>query len=238
MMLSKVVLVIVACSIMLPSLVRSEESGQALVEVMMLRFDEQESGTDVYPVRMLISDTDIRIDDGRDNGDFVLLNRKSQSLSSVNHEEKTILVVEYQAANIELPASPELTVTEQVDDAAPQIMGRKPVSRDYLADGELCLQVVAVPGLLEVAVDAMIEYAGVLAERQKNTLESVPDFMRTPCFFARYIHAPAQHLENGLPIHEWDATGYRRSLVDFDAARRVPHSLFRLPAGYDRFSLD
>ena len=81
-------------------------------------------------------------------------------------------------------------------------------------------------------------HAGVLAARQKNTLESVPDFMRTPCFFARYIHAPAQHLENGLPIQEWDATGYRRSLVDFDESRRVSRTVFSLPTGYDRFSLD
>jgi hypothetical protein len=237
-MLPKVVLAMVVCTVMLPSLVRSEESGQALVEVIMLRFDEQESGTDMYPVRMLISDTDMRFDDGRDDGDFVLMNRKSRSLFSVNHEEQTILVVEYRAAGIELPQPPELTVTEQMDDAAPRIMGRKTVSRDYLADGELCLQVVAVPGLLEAAVDAMREYAGVLAERQKNTLESVPDFMRTPCFFARYIHAPAQYLENGLPIQERDATGYRRTLVDFDESRRVSRTVFSLPTGYDRFSLD
>jgi hypothetical protein len=117
-------------------------------------------------------------------------------------------------------------------------MGRKPVSHQYFADGESCLQVVAVPGLLEPAVDAMREYAGVLAARQKNTLDSVPDFMRTACFLARYIHAPLQHLDNGLPIQEWDATGYRRSLVDFDAATRVPRALFNLPTGYERFSLD
>ncbi len=238
MRLPGVLLAIVACTVMLPSPALSQESGQALVEVIMLSFEEQEPGTAVYPVRMLISDTDMRFDDGRDDGDFVLMSRKSRSLFSVNHEEQTILVVEYRAAGIELPPPPELTVTEQVDDAAPRIMGRKTVSRDYHADGELCLQVVAVPGLLEAAVDAMSEYAGVLAARQKNTLESVPDFMRTPCFFARYIHAPAQYLENGLPIQERDATGYRRSLVDFDESRQVARALFSLPTGYERFSLD
>ena len=170
MMLPRVLLAIVACTVMLPSLALSQENGQALVEVIMLSFEEQEAGTEVYPVRMLISDAAMRFDDGHNDGDFVLMNRKSRSLFSVNHEEQTILVVEYRAAGIELPPPPELTVTEQVDDAAPRIMGRKTVSRDYHADGELCLQVIAVPGLLEVAVDAMSEYAGVLAERENDVL--------------------------------------------------------------------
>jgi len=223
---------------MLPPLLLAREDGQALAGVQMLRFDEQESGTDVYPVRMLVSDAAIRIDHGRDEDDFVLMDRKSRSIFSVNHEEQTILVVEYRTVDVELPKPPNMTVTEEVDDEAPLIMGRKPVSRQYLADGEPCLQVVAVPGLLEPAVDAMREYADVLAVRQKNSLDTVPDFMRTSCFFARYIHAPAQHLENGLPIQEWDATGYRRALIDFDAAMQVPQTLFNLPAGYNRFTLD
>ena len=122
--------------------------------------------------------------------------------------------------------------------AAPRIQGRQPVNHRYLANDELCLQTVTVPGLLDGAVTAMAEYSGILAARELQNLDKVPVAMKTPCYLARYVHAPAWHLQDGLPLQEWDAAGYRRSLVNFVASEEVPATLFRLPAGYEELRLN
>ena len=208
-----------------------------VVDVVMLLYEEQEAGTDVYPVRILVSDTHVRIDDGHDKDNFVLLDRDSRRLSSVNHAERNILVIDYRAVEIQPPDDLELTEIETIDTTAPKIQGRQLLNRQLLANGETCLQLMVVPGLLDEAVSGLAEYARVLGARQLNNMGTVPDSMQTPCFLSRYAYAPARHLRNGLPVLEQDAAGYRRSLVNFRAAEQVPSELFSLPDGYEEFRL-
>jgi hypothetical protein len=69
-----------------------------------------------------------------------------------------------------------------------------------------------------------------------NNMQSIPLNMQTPCFLARYAYAPARHLQQGLPVQEWDNTGYSRTLVDFSDSETMPLALFELPGDYERFS--
>jgi len=198
-----------------------------VTQMSMLAYEEQEAGIDLYPVRVLVSPDFLR---------FALLDRREKIIFSVSHDDRSIMVIENQPNDAVLPADITLTVTRTPDKQAPAIAGKQPEHLQYLANGEVCYQSVTVPGLQQAAVDGMAEYAEVLGNRQLNNMQSVPLNMQTPCFLSRYAYAPARHLHHGLPVQEWDDSGYSRSLVGFSDNEMLPLTLFELPDGYDRFS--
>ena len=205
-------------------------------QVSMLSYEEQETGTELYTVRVLVSPGFLRLDDGYAESDFVLLDRHEKTIFSVIHEDQSIMVIENKPNDAALPPDINLTVIRTADKGAPTIAGNQPELLQYLANGEICFQSVAVSGVLETAVAAMVEYAELLADRQLNNMQAVPQNMQTPCFLSRYAYATARHLQYGLPLQEWDSSGYKKSLVDFSENETMPLTLFTLPDGYDRFS--
>ncbi len=156
------VLVFAGICLQLPAQALSAAPAGDGIEVAMLLYEEQEAGTDVYPIRVMVNDRHIRIDDSADEGDFVLLDRETRRLYSISREEQNILVVDYRPVEVKLPAGLELSEVETTDPAAPRIQGRPTVNRQLLANGEVCLQVVVVPGLMNTAVNGLAEDARVL----------------------------------------------------------------------------
>ena len=209
---------------------------ESITGVSILSYEEREAGTDSYIVRVLVSPGFVRFDDGYTASDFALLDRQSKTVFSVSHEDRSILVIEYQPGDAVPLPDLALTETRTPDDAAPAIAGKQPVHINYLANGDLCFQAVSVPDVMSVAVAGMVEYAEVLARRQLNNMESIPERMQTPCFLSRYVTAPARLYQDGLPVQEWDDTGYFRTLTDFSEHETVPAALFELPGAYERFS--
>ena len=213
----------------------SQTDGKLQTGVTLLTYQEQEAGVEPYPLRIFITEDFLRFDDGYDESDFMLMERDTQTVYSVSHEDRSILVLaDYPAAD---PAPTEIVLTEErsVDAAAPKVAGTQPVYIRFLASGETCYHAIVVPGLLEQASTALADYATVLGNRQFSDMASVPEDMRTPCFLSRYVYTPARHLRHGLPISEWDEGGYRRTLVDFRENETLDAELFQLPEGYERF---
>ena len=217
---------------------RVEEPATGTLDVALLLYDEQEPGTDVYPVRILASDEYLRLDDNYDASDFVLLERRSGTIFSVSHEEKSILVIDNHPTDKQMPSTIVLTDTREEDSEAPLIAGKHPVHVLYKANDQVCYEAIVVPGLMAKVTMAMIEYVEILGRRQLNSLQTVPGSMQTPCFLSRYGYAPAIHLVDGLPVQEWDATGYRRTLVNFKNQESVSAGLFELPDNYDKYWID
>ena len=214
----------------------TETVPDSIPGVNILSYEEREAGTDNYIVRVLVSPGYVRFDDGYTASDFALLDRQSKTVFSVSHEDRSILVIEYQSGGVATPLDLTLMETRTPDDAAPAIAGKQPVHINYLANGDLCFQAITVPDVMGDAVAGMAEYAEVLAERQLNNMESVPESMQTPCFLSRYVHASARQYQDDLPVQEWDDTGYFRTLTDFSENETVPAALFELPDAYERFS--
>ena len=213
------------------------QEGAAPPAASMLWYEEKEAGTDIYPVRIIVSAGFVRIDDDDDNGDFVLLDRGTHNLYSVSHEERSILVVEYHPHKQRLPEDIHLDAVIEQDASAPPVAGKQPLLVSLTADGTTCYRVAAVPGLLQDAVAGLADYARVLGNRQLGSLQTVPSEMQTPCFLSRYVYAPDRHLQYGLPIQEWDGAGYQRSLVNFRAVAQIEPGLFVLPQDYRRIGL-
>jgi hypothetical protein len=205
------------------------------VSVDWLLYEEQEQGTGQYPVRILVSKHYLRFDDNYDASDFLLLDRRTHTLFSVSHEERSILVIEGKPRVTSLPADIVLTEERSEDGDAPTIGGHAPLHVRFMANNELCYEAVIVPGLMEMVAEALIEHAELLGLRQLDSLESFPESMQTPCFLSRYAYRPARHYREGLPVREWDSEGYLRTLTDFGKNRSVSPALFTLPDDYEQF---
>jgi len=209
-----------------------------MVNVDWLLYEEQEQGTGQYPVRILVSRYYVRLDDNYDGSDFVLLDRRARKLFSVSHEEGNVLVIDSKPGDASLPPDIVLTEVRNEDDDAPTIAGNAPLHVQFRADDVLCYEAVVIPGLLEEVTEALTEYVELLGLRQLNSLDAVPITMQTACFLSRYAYRPARHLREGLPVREWDAAGYQRTLVDYGEKQPVSRSLFVLPDGYEQFQID
>ena len=213
-----------------------QEDG--MVSVDWLLYEEEEQGTGQYPVRILVSKHYLRFDDNYDASDFLLLDRRTHTMFSVSHEERSILVVDRKPGDSSLPADIVLTEERSEDSNAPVISGRNPLHVRFKANDDLCYEAVVVPGLMERVTVALTEYAELLGLRQLDSLESVPEAMQAPCFLSRYVYRPARHYREGLPVREWDAEGYLRTLMDFGEKRSVSPGLFVLPDGYEQFQIN
>ena len=203
---------------------------------IILTYEEQEAGVESYPVRILVVPGYLRMDDGHDHDDFILFDRTSRTIFSINHEDREILVIEDSSPGNGLAPLPDLHlgIEKTAAENVPLVAGKTPEIYRFTAAGEICLEAVVVPGLLPPAVQALGEYGQLLAGRQQSTLDNTPEEFRTPCYLSRYVFAPDRQLEKGLPIQEWDNSGYRRTLTDFRDNVPVDPELFKLPAGYTR----
>lgn len=218
---------------------QTEPSPGALSGGIILSYQQEEAGVEAYPIRVLVVPGYLRMDDGHDHDDFLLLDRGSRTIFSITHEDRAILVIEQGAPDAGGVAKPDLNLgIEKIEeDDVPLVAGKVPEIYIFTADGEICLEAVVVPGLLQPAVEALGEYSRLLAERQLATLDNIPVDIKTPCYLSRYIYAPDRALEKGLPIQEWDRSGYRRMLTDFRDNVQIDPQLFELPSGYNRKTL-
>lgn len=224
---------------LIPGLSMAGAPQTSLPDGIMLVYEEQEAGVEAYPVRILVIPGYLRMDDGHDDDDFILFDRTSRTLFSISHADREILVIQQGTPGDGQAALPDLNlgIEKTEDKNVPPVAGRTPEIYRFTAAGETCLEAVVVPGLLPPAVQALREYGRLLAERQRATLDNTPVEFRTPCYLSRYVYAPGRQLEKGLPIREWDSSGYRRMLTDFRDKVAIDPVLFELPSGYDRHTL-
>jgi len=204
---------------------------------LVLHFQESEPGIDPYPVRMLVTQAYLRIDDGVDSGGFVLYDRAARQIFSVSHDTRQVLYIEHRAIEIEPPHELVYEEHESSDPQAPTIGGRAPVHYEFLTNGELCHEVVAVDGLLEDARLALVEYHLTLAGEQAANLNKTPAEYQTDCMLANLVFASTRYLEHGFPIQERTHDGYMRALVDYELDAQIAPELFELP-DYRHYSIN
>lgn len=75
-----------------PAGAAGQAPGAAPVAAVMY-YEEREPGVEPYTTRIIVSPRYLRLDDGNDDGDFVLLERGSGTLQSTNAVDGTILVI-------------------------------------------------------------------------------------------------------------------------------------------------
>jgi hypothetical protein len=88
------------------------------------------------------------------------------------------------------------------------------------------------------AVLALRQYREVLAGQQAKTLALAPPGTLPACDMANNIFLPARHLEHGFPVRLVDMTGKTVELVDYNAEFRATAAMLRLPADYQRLTIE
>lgn len=200
-----------------------------------LLYREHEPGTAPYPVRILVTDAYMRIDDGRDEGDYVLFDRRSGRIQNVLHDTRTLVRIDPAAEAEPGVKAPGIEVRLEEDTAAPAIDGKPVQQLALLADGEICMQASVIRDTLPGTVSALAEYQQVLAGRNIAGLMNLPADLRTPCYLANQIFAAGRQYDYGLPVQEMIRDGRARILMDYRSNLPVDATLFNVPEGYQVF---
>ncbi len=199
-----------------------------------LFFSEQERGGAPFQTRMLVTPHYLRIDEGADDGDYILFDRGQSTIYSVNRADKTILVIT--PLKIDLKP-PKVFKHETHRDAAayPDIGGKKVIHYRLSTNNTRCYDVFAAAGLLPEALPALREYQETLAGEQAAAMRRTPKEMQSACDLADHIFLPLRHLEYGFPVRQEDTQGNLRQLIDYDEHYRGDRRLFQLPENFIRY---
>lgn len=202
---------------------------------IFLSFTESSPDAAPYPVRMLVNDQFLRIEDGDLRDGFILFDRAAKTVYSVSHTDKTTLVLRSQAVKLDAPKT-FLHKVEREAEKLPDVGGKTVSHRRLFTNGELCFDVYAADGLLPEAVEALREYHRALAGEQAVMQASVPSGFQSACDLAEFVFLPARHLEFGFPVRQVNRAGVTRQLVDFKVGVPVEKGLFDIPADYKQIT--
>lgn len=202
-------------------------------DAALLVYRVWEPGLDPYISRVLVTPEFVRIDEGAGAVDYTLYDRQQEIIYNVSGEDRSALVMNPPVPDLKLPDSLKLTEQVSADPEAPQIAGHAPQNVTLMANGKVCRELVAVPGLMTAAMDGMRDFQTLLGRVQAATLYAIPADMQTDCELAENVYAPLRGLGHGLPIQERGAKR-SRSLVDFAPVHGVDEALFGIPAGYEQ----
>ncbi|NWG38904.1 MAG: hypothetical protein HXY27_02905 [Hydrogenophilaceae bacterium] len=198
-------------------------SAQAAM-VTELIYHDQDPGSEAYVTRILVNERYMRLDDGRDGGDFVLFDRKKGEVVNVLHGLKVLMRVTGRPLPLVRPAA------YRVEERAEQVK-QGTMRLQIRADGVLCSETVSARDLLPDAARAMSEYKLALAYTQLQTYLNTPEDLRQPCDLLHHVWESGRSLAYGLPLEERDYSGRLRR---FSGSTRKPldSSWFTLPEGY------
>lgn len=207
------------------------------VKPSMALFGEQETDVDPYQTRVIVNQAYMRMDDGKDSKDFVLLDRKARKIYSINSDNKTIMTIDYRLVDVERPI--ELLISNdrvKVKEDIPTIDGKTPEHYAFSVNGKVCYEAMLVKDMLPDMRKAMQTFADILAGDSAVTFNSIPADMQNACDMASNTFAPSRHLKLGFPIQEWKE-GYSRTLLEYHEDYAIEPSLFELPKDYFQFSV-
>lgn len=217
-------------SLVLPGLVAFTVNAQPELQMTEVLIEESEPGLEPYLSRYLLNEQYLRLDDGTDQGDFILFDRKTREIHSFNHEDGTHLLIKPNK-NTPLNLKVDYQVRKNSMHGSPKIGGVSPIEYQFFADSKKCKQSVNVKGFLPDMTQALINYEQVLVEQTKSTLSRFPASIRTACYMANnYLHA-SDYLHGGFPLQVVDDNGRQKRLISFQQVSK-PQSIVKFPEGY------
>lgn len=210
------------------------------IDAFELMYDETEpgQGNESFITRIVILDDRVRISDSRHPDNFMLLNRKTQTLYSVTQSDKTIFVIKGQPVSIAPPLPISYEVVSQPSSAIPKISNLKATHLKYIVNGEHCYDTISLGrDFFPEAAKALGEVRQVLAGEQAKSLAGTPKDLLDACELALHIFRPTDHLQQGFPFREWDRKGYSRFIRYYRENVKVKPEEFELPEGFLHYSV-
>ena len=195
-----------------------------------------ESGPDGdYPVRMLVSEKFLRIEDGDTQDGFIVFDRAARTIYSVSHSGKSTLVLHARPVTLAMPKQFEHKVLREKE-TLPSVDGKSVAHYRLLTNGERCFDVYAADGLLPEAVAALREYHETLAGEQAAMQTNMPIGMQSACDLADQVFLPARYLAHGFPVRQVNRAGVARQLGGYQRDVPVEKGIFDVPKDYKQMS--
>jgi hypothetical protein len=191
-------------------------------EMIALRYVNQDPGAPPYLTRILVTPDFMRMDDGNDDGDFVLLDRRQRRLTNVTRDNKLAMVFTPGT----LPPKPAGWKPRL--DAHPAAPGTQRFS--LVLKDVVCSEGVAARAAAPDAAHAMAELKAVLAAMQYRVWKASPRELQHDCDLANQVWESGATLELGLPLEEREFTGRTRQL-ESESKQPLQPELFRVPDG-------
>lgn len=183
------------------------------------------------PLRMLVTGDYLRIEDGDAASGYILFDRRTGTVYSVSHGDRTVLTVRSVPVTLTPPRRFQNTVA-RAPEPLPAVDGRAVIHYQLLTNGERCADVYAADGLLPEAVAALREYHQALAATQARGQAGMPAAFQSACDLAEFVFLPARHLEYGFPVRQVNRAGVTRQLVDYKTDAPIETKLFEVPKDY------
>ncbi len=207
------------------------------VKADVLEYRVQESGSEPYTSRFLITPRWLRLDQGEGTDGYLLFDRDTGIIHDVSDEDKTVLKIDAPGGRRGgQPTGFRLNVTPVAEPGGPSIRGIKPRHYRLRVNGKDCQEIVVLPDVMPKAVGAWREFSSRLADQQWATLPGMPAGSQSECDLVTHVYAPNRGLSLGLPVY-WHTPGKDRALQNYASDRHVDAALFTLPKGYRRISL-
>jgi hypothetical protein len=194
-------------------------------------FEESGPGLEPYTTRMIVTQKYLRIDDGRDDGDFLLYDRKKMLIQNVNNQEKMILVIHAQPVNVESPIKLNNEIRHNKTEV-PKLAGREVSHYQFVTNKQVCFDVYTSSVLMGKLRTALAEYRRTLSGEQAMMLTVTPKELLNACDLANNIYSPDRHLVKGFPVRQREFTGRSRQLIDYTEGGTIDLKLFQMPEGY------
>jgi len=191
-------------------------------EMIALRYVDQDPGDPPYLTRILVTPDFMRMDEGKDDGDFVLLDRRQQKVINVMHGNQLAMVF---SAGI-LPPKPTGWKTRLV--VKPAASGTQRFS--LTVKDVVCSEGVAARAAAPDAARAMAELKSVLGAMQYRVWKDSPANIQHDCDLANQVWESGTTLKLGLPLEEREFTGRTRQF-ESESKQPLQPELFRVPAG-------
>jgi len=187
-----------------------------------LRYIDQDPGEPPYLTRILVTPDFMRLDEGTEGGDFVLLDRRQQKVINVMHGNQLAMV--FSAG--ELPPKP--AGWKPVLEVKPAATGTQRFS--LTVKGVVCSEGVAAQRAAPDAARAMAELKYVLATMQYRMWKDSPSELQHDCDLANQVWESGATLKLGLPLEEREFTGRTRQF-ESESKQPLQPELFRVPDG-------
>ncbi len=205
-------------------------------DAIVIYFEEQESGSEKYRSRVIVTPEYLRIDDGEGSTDFVLLDRKKRVIYSTNSFDKRTLVIKWRKLSLTMPEALKNRV-ETLKDSVPPVANQPVTHLRLYTNNKQCYDLFAAKGLLPKAVKAMIEFQETLSVEHADFMLAMPLQTASDCDRVNNVFDPTRFLKFGFPVHASDYMGRSRQMVDYKTGEKVDKNLFNLPQGYELYSV-
>lgn len=199
---------------------------------------ERNEGAEPFTTRVFVNEGYLHMSDTRSLADYMVFNRKEQTIYNVTSEDKTILVIRNKPINIESPITLDYQEESQASGAIPKVNGKQATHYKFTANGEHCYDAVVMPSdFMPDVLAAMREFREVLAGEHATTVLHTPKDLLNACDLSLNVFHPSKHMDHGLPIREWDRHGYQRFLKDYRENIPAAEGTFDLPKDFKRYSI-